>query len=335
MLRFRCSRLGEIMTDPRAKKDLLSQTTMKYIRELYIYNEYGRRKDFSSKEMRKGIECEEDSIRLVNSVLGVFMTKNEEQFENEYITGTPDCLLSEAVVDVKTSWDLWTFTEAELSKAYEWQLRGYMYLTGRKIGYIAYCLVDTPEHFVQDELRSMSWREGFIDDTHPEYIKASDGIIRNMSFGDIPANRRVKFFRVDHSDDMIEAMIERIGNCRSYYKSLFEEPKIDVKLEDENAMEEGAVIEALIVSGVHSVTVEDIFGDNRFTPVVMAKHQHRALMCERLKVTEVSKVLGLTHASVNHSLKTHKAMLDTDNDYKNQWDEVKRKHDEWLGGAGS
>ena len=112
--KFRCSKLGSLMTEPKAKKDLLSVTTKSYLDELYIRETKGREKDIMNKYMMKGLMVEEDSISLVTSVTKKFFIKNQAQFENEWITGMPDLLPKEETVDdIKSSWDIWTFGKAE------------------------------------------------------------------------------------------------------------------------------------------------------------------------------------------------------------------------------
>ena len=334
MIKFRCSRLGEVMTDPRAKKDKLSQTTEKYIREIYLADKYGRKKDFSSKEMKKGIECEEDSITLLNSVLSTFFGKNEQYFENEYITGTPDILFSDSVIDIKTSWDLFTFTEAGMTPAYMWQLMGYMWLTGKRMGYLAYCLVDTPESFIMDELRRNSWSMGYISDTTPEYQEMEEQVRRNMTFSDIEENLRVKLFRVDFDQVRVDALKERIKDCREYYESLSSRPSLNINFDLSCEIDEDVAAEALIVSSTHGVPMEQLFDSGMCpAPTQFARHQHRALAVSRgVGVRQLAIKIGINHASVINSVTVHESLLKSDKTYQKLWKDVKRKHDEWLSG---
>jgi hypothetical protein len=109
-MKVRCSAIGKIMSAPRNKSEVLSQTAKTYIHEMVLQDKYGIRKEFSSRYTDKGNEVENESINLVNQVLDVgFIYKNEEYFENDWITGTPDVNTEQVLLDVKSSWDGSTF----------------------------------------------------------------------------------------------------------------------------------------------------------------------------------------------------------------------------------
>lgn len=213
--KFRCSKLGDLMTEPRAKKDILSQTTLTYLNEIFIGEQTGREKDISNKYMMKGLLQEEDSISLLTDVTGKFYIKNAEKFENLYVKGTPD-IVDDVIIDIKTSWDIWTFAKAEVSKDYYWQLQGYMWLTGRKKAVLNYCLVNSPDQLIQDELRKLSWKMFMIDPIDPLYLEAEAKTRLNMTFDDIKPEYRVKTFEVDFSEEDIKKLQVRIDDCREY-----------------------------------------------------------------------------------------------------------------------
>ena len=141
MLKIRCSALGKIMTNARSKSEVLSKTCKTYLQELAIEEMYGIKKEFSSRYTDKGIEVERESIDLVqdNCDFG-FMYKNEEHFENDYLTGTPDVNTDNILLDVKSSYDATTFPwfEEEIpNKDYFYQLQGYMALTKKRKSILA------------------------------------------------------------------------------------------------------------------------------------------------------------------------------------------------------
>ncbi len=91
MLKIRCSALGKIMTNSRSKSEVLSKTCKTYLQELAIEEMYGIRKEFSSRYTDKGNLVEDESISLAQEVLDFgLMYKNEEHFNNDFLTGTPD-----------------------------------------------------------------------------------------------------------------------------------------------------------------------------------------------------------------------------------------------------
>ena len=218
-MKIRCSALGKIMTSPRSKGEVLSKTAKTYIKELFLEETFGIKKEFSSRYTDKGNEMEEVSINLFCDVYGFQAFKNEEYFENDFIKGTPDLILDHEVIDIKTSWDGTTFPwfEDELpNKDYYWQLIGYLWLTGKSKGRIVYCLVDTPEEIVLDEIRRTSWKK-FELEVSDETIEA---VQSQHEFSHIPMERRVKCFTFDYNEEVIEQMKLKIEHAREYYESI-------------------------------------------------------------------------------------------------------------------
>ena len=106
MMRFRCSSIGKLMTEPKSKSEVLSVGAKTYIRELAAQEIFGVDFVVSSKAMEKGIEAEGDSIDLLNSVRGLSLVKNTERRSDGYLTG--ECDLHDAAgregYDLKTAW---------------------------------------------------------------------------------------------------------------------------------------------------------------------------------------------------------------------------------------
>ena len=227
MLKIRCSQIGKIMTNARSKKDVLSSSTKKYLQELAIENMFGRYKEFKSKYTDKGIIKEDESIRLVEEVLQTgFIWKNEEKYKNNFLTGIPDVVADDFVIDVKTSWDIFTyphFEETLTNKAYYYQLMGYMWLTGKTRAYLCYCLVNTPSEQVEDEIRREHWQQKLIDESQ----EVRDHVEIKHNFDDIHNKLKVKSYRVDFDEEVIEQIKNRIINCRVYYNDLIE--KLTIK----------------------------------------------------------------------------------------------------------
>lgn len=96
-MKFRCSSLGKLMTEPRSKSEgPLSVGAKTYIRELAAQEIFGVEFEISSKQIEKGIEVEGDSIDLLNSVRGLSLVKNVERRSNDFITGECDLFDAEA-----------------------------------------------------------------------------------------------------------------------------------------------------------------------------------------------------------------------------------------------
>jgi hypothetical protein len=221
-MKIRCSSLGKIMTSPKSKGEVLSQTAKTYLKELALEEKFGIRKDFSSRYTDKGNIQEDTAIEMASKVLSLpFALKNTEYFENEFIKGTPDLILEDEIIDIKCSWDGTTFPwfEDELpNKDYFWQLVGYMWLTGKTKARVVYCLVDTPEDIVQDEIRRTSWKKFEIDVTE----ETENEVRAKHEFSHISENKRVRAFQVELNEANIEQVKEKLSHAREYYNELIE-----------------------------------------------------------------------------------------------------------------
>lgn len=151
-MKIRCSSLGKIMTRPRSKSEVLSKTAQSYIRDLAKQDFYGYETQLENKYLSKGIEMEDESIRLYNSVFFTDFTKNSVRLENDFITGEAD-IVANQIIDIKSSWSLDTFPalpeDADV-KDYEHQVRGYMWLYNKPSAEVAFCMVSTPDELLND-----------------------------------------------------------------------------------------------------------------------------------------------------------------------------------------
>jgi hypothetical protein len=219
VMKIRCSKLGDIMTNSRSGNGL-SKTAKTYVEELAKEHLFGIKKVFKSRYTDKGNEVEEKAIELTEDVLGFeFLTKNEDYYQNDWIKGTPDIITTSLVIDVKSSWsgDTFPFFETELpNKDYYYQVMGYMWLTGKKNALISYCLINTPEEIVNDEIRRTAWGKYEIEPSE-ETIR---DIVALHSFDHIPKDRRVKAFHVEYNEGVVNEMKTRIEHCRTYFNEL-------------------------------------------------------------------------------------------------------------------
>lgn len=248
---FRCSGLGNIMTNDRSGKDM-GETAKAFCRDLFIEKKYHRRKEITSKYFTKGNACEEDSIVLLCVLTRMVYTKNEENFKNGYICGTPDLWTSEngrpdVIEDIKSAWDIFTFNKAKnekINKDYYYQLMGYMALTGAKSAKLRYVLVNATADLIEDEKRKLRYQMKVDSPAFDaNYIKGCQRIERNMIYDmglfkrhypdydlhtteweyDIPAKERLFTFYVERNENEIKSIYDRVNQCRQYIKSLIEQ----------------------------------------------------------------------------------------------------------------
>lgn len=218
--KFRASGLPLLMSPSRSKSDGLSETTKSYLEELWIKEIYAREKyDTKSKFTDKGIACESDSLELVTKVTGEVLFKNQNELSNEFITGSPDVIKAPRIKDIKTSWDIWTFQKVDkkyAEKEYFWQVQGYMWLTGVKLADVIFCLVNTPEDLIADELYKISFR-------HPEFNESEEltkKFRQNFLFDDIDPKKRVKLFRFRSSQANIRKLKKQVKLARAYMNTI-------------------------------------------------------------------------------------------------------------------
>ena len=210
------------MVNGRSKSDILSETAKTGLRELWVKEVFKREKfDTTNKYTEKGILCEPDAMDLIEKVTKQTYFKNKEEFKNEFVSGTPDIILKpESIVkDTKCSWNIWTFANVDESyaiKTYYHQMLGYMWLTGVTKAELIFCLVNTPEEIMNDELMRLSYKFPEINESEEKAEK----YIRNYKFDDIDESLRIKSFIIDFKQEDVELLKERINAGREYLKGL-------------------------------------------------------------------------------------------------------------------
>ena len=241
------------LIERRDSKPVLSKTAITQCGVIWQEVVLNRSNNITAKYMEKGLLKEEESLTLVQKVLGRFMNKYKHRLKNDYFSGNPDHIGEGKVVDIKTSWDAMTFPLKESEpkdKNNKWQVNSYMDLTHSSPDYkgdpikeaeIIYCLVDTPPELVNRELRKLDWDVGIFtvggiarEDraeviaevimNHTYTIKGleafllqdSSGIKREWfdEFRVIPDEHRVKVFHVDYDADGMEMMKHQLDLAR-------------------------------------------------------------------------------------------------------------------------
>lgn len=205
MIKIRASSLGDIMTDPKEKTEILSKGAKIVLDKMAKEFVYGFNEVISGKYMDKGIIVEDQSIELYNNVFFTEYTKNTERKTNEWLTGECDIFTGSKIIDIKSSWSLATFpatSEDGKDKGYEWQLRAYMMLWNVDEAEIAYCMVNTPDELIKFEQEELH----FVDH--------------------IPENLRVTVVSYQRDKDLEEKIKVKVDAARSYLASKVEQIKI-------------------------------------------------------------------------------------------------------------
>ena len=200
----------------------IGKTGETFLKTWYLSKKYNRKKEFFSKFIDKGLMVEEQGIQMLSNTQGMDLFKNEEWFENDFMGGFPDVIHNGIVFDVKSVWNIFTFPfyDKELpNKDYYWQLQVYMAVTGLQKASIVYCLIDTPQPLIDQELKKLYYQSGGkAEDWTPETYKE---LAVNYKFTDIPESDRIKEFEVLRNDKDIDLIVERVMLCREYIKNNF------------------------------------------------------------------------------------------------------------------
>ena len=191
----------------------LSQTCISFLEKWVSEKVYKRRVEFTSKQTNKGNIVEEDAIIYASGHVGEMglSSKNEQRFNSDFLHGEPDVISEDYVFDLKSSWSHDTFPlyATELPESdYEWQVLGYMALTGKKKGRVIFALMSMPEEMIMKEAR---WKLGY-EYTEDQYQEFAD----QFRYDDLPPYLRIKEFEVEYSEEKIEAIKKRVLECRDY-----------------------------------------------------------------------------------------------------------------------
>jgi len=224
---FSCHNAHGLLTEPKTIKDKeagkLALTTQTLVKDMWLHREYGYKERVMTDEMYKGLICEQDSMALVQSVLGgEFRKRFNKRIENEYLIGTPDIVLDseDYVEDVKTSYTLKSFFNAELTDLYHTQGQCYMWLTGKRSYRLIYCLVPTPGEIILNEQKKLYYKFN-CNEENKDYQQMSEQVqFNNDLILNLPIEKRVKVFEFGYDETVIEKLKLQIDKARIYYSSL-------------------------------------------------------------------------------------------------------------------
>jgi hypothetical protein len=196
-----------------------------YIESLWYGEKFDFQKTFSNKFVQKGNEVEGRSIRELRK-LGIFATKNEQHFENEFIKGTPDVLLNnpKCTIDTKNVYypDGLGFFEDEPINDYIWQIHGYNFLTDREDGFIIKMLLNPPADILEKEVWNY-WKSGHNEGKPTEEFARE--IEDYFNFEKLPIEDRVKIYQIKTTQNEIDIIKKWTDLGREYMAELDEKNK--------------------------------------------------------------------------------------------------------------
>jgi len=220
----------KVLLEKRDATPSLSDTCKSYLKEVYMYYKYGKESVGGSERSRytiKGRSVEDESIMLLSRIDGQTYEKNQNRFQNDYLTGEPDILVSSTdgnivkVIDIKSSWDgntLLSNIGSPLNPLYFYQVQGYMALTGAQKAEVAYILVNMPQEIINGEKNRIFKTMNPTTEENVDYKKAIARLEHNMTFDEIPIKERIVRFKVDRDEELINKIYSRVEQCREWLK---------------------------------------------------------------------------------------------------------------------
>ena len=217
----RTAKQEETYQELLAKKDTpktLPKTCVSYLEQWLKEQIFQYRSELKSDYLDKGNACEDEAIDMTIKEFNLpYNEKNEFYFENDYMTGTPDIIYQDEIIDTKCSFTPDTFPifvdkpMKEHNINYWWQGQSYMELCSVNSYSVSYCLCNTP-HEILDKILyhglkglSASARE----------VKQAE-IIARHNFDNVPRSMRVKRFPFVRDPESAKAIEKRVGLCREY-----------------------------------------------------------------------------------------------------------------------
>jgi hypothetical protein len=234
-------RIAELVLKRENAKDVvLSDSCVNYLLEAYAWET--ERMCSITKEMdveyfERGRKTEPESVGLLSFVDDTPYVKNEERFENAFLSGIPDILeiggraliddsggseiyWTKRIRDIKSCRDYPTFLykmHKGLDPGNEDQLKGYGdILECGDLG-VAFTLPTMPESIRAGYKIKLAYKMNAAIDQDPEFEKAWANLERSMIFDHIPAARRVyKIPVAPFTPAEQQATYERVRHCREW-----------------------------------------------------------------------------------------------------------------------
>lgn len=207
-LKARCSMLHRLLSEPKSKSEKISSSAKSAVREIAKYDLFGYQSFEGCKFTEKGLQLEEQAVRLSSLSRGLALKKNTERRENDWISGECDIYIPtrKIIIDTKCSWDIGThpfFKDEAEEKAkkqgYDVQMQGYMWLWDCEEAHIDFCLFPTP----LDMVKPWESEEKLID-----------------LVDQIPQKKRLTTVVIKRDEKVIEKIKQRVEAAQEYYQEL-------------------------------------------------------------------------------------------------------------------
>lgn len=225
-------------------KIILGATCITYLLEEYAWRTEGMvrvtKELIDVPQMQKGTIVEPQSLLLLSQYDGVEYKANRaengerERIYNDYLSGEVDAYVGEAIMgakkipDIKSAWDYPTYLckiKDKVTSLNDWQVKGYLDISGAPEGFIANCLVDADEGTLfETKMKLLRKTPQAVTEESPIFLKRWEIIERSMKFSHMPVYKRVHKKPVECMTDFQRQQVyDRVKICREWLNNFHEE----------------------------------------------------------------------------------------------------------------
>jgi len=224
-----------------SKVVVLSDTYIGYLMEEYAWKVdqmLAVNKELDTHQVNKGKDVEKDAVDLLCIVDGIKYSYNELKIrvENDYLSGEVDCwkgnsiMEAEVIGDIKSIWDYVGYLKKikqPLSLSNDKQVKGYLKISGAKHGFIADCLLDTPD-YIKYAIKQKLFRKGvYLSEESPDFLFDWSMYDRSMTFSDkFSPQKRVNKKPVEPMNDFqTQFLYDQVKRGRDFLNEFHETRK--------------------------------------------------------------------------------------------------------------
>lgn len=238
-----------ILKRENSKVVKLGDTCISYLLEAFAWETermFSISKEMDVEYFDRGRKTEPESIELLKEVDKKEYIKNEERFENDFLSGIPDVLdigaramvddsggseiyWTKAVRDIKSTKDYPTFLykiHKGLDPGNREQLQGYGdILECNDLG-VAFTLPTMPQSIREGYKMKLAYKMNAAIDQDKEFERAWANLERSMIFDHMPASKRVYKIPVEPFSEIERVLVyDRVKCCRDWLSSFDERYK--------------------------------------------------------------------------------------------------------------
>jgi len=213
--------------DPTA----LSNGCMMYLVFIYSYLKYGSQKHKWSKgegvpQLMRGSRMEKSSFEIIKRATGQNLYRYKSLLKNDYLKAQLDVINaknpeeSTKIIDIKTSYSQFDFMKTikadKISRANNFQMQGYLAVTGKEFGEVYHVLADFTEEAILEQRSAMHkilCPDGITTEHFLEEWAQSE---ESMRFAHIPDEERVIYHQVERDEKIIAKIYEKVEFCRTW-----------------------------------------------------------------------------------------------------------------------